>query len=188
MLKRDITYTDWDGNEQTETFHFHLSKAELIEMEMSHQGGMEQYLQRIIRDKKGAEIMAAFKLILLSSVGKKSDDGRRFLKTEEIQQDFASSPAYDVIFSELCTKADAAAQFINGVIPVQINPNQLNLQADQLVGAGGNPGGSFTSSPAVATGEEPRILTRADLQSMSHSEVSHLLAIGAAVIGPDVAS
>lgn len=117
MLKKIMTYTDYNGVERTEEFLFNLSKAELMEMEMTTEGGMSSMIQGIVDSKNIPAIVNIFKKLLLKAYGKKSPDGRRFIKSEEISQEFAQTEAYSEMFMELATDADAAAAFINGIIP-----------------------------------------------------------------------
>lgn len=117
MLKKTITYEDFNGETVSEEFFFHLNKAELVELELSHEGGMSESLQRIIDAQDGKSIIAEFKNIILGSYGKKSVDGRRFIKNQQMRDEFESSEAYSTLFMELVTDTDAAIEFINGVIP-----------------------------------------------------------------------
>lgn len=120
MIKKTVTYEDFNGEETTEDVYFNLTKAELIEYEVREKGGMSSVLERISKSDDGNLIMQTFKDILLMSYGEKSDDGRRFRKNEQIREDFASSMAYDAIFWELCTDADSAAAFVNGLVPKKL--------------------------------------------------------------------
>lgn len=117
MLKKVMTYTDYNGVERTEEFLFNLSKAELMEMEMTTAGGLSTMIQGIVDSKDIPAIINIFKKLLLKAYGKKSPDGRRFIKSEEISQEFAQTEAYSEMFMELATDADAAAAFISGIIP-----------------------------------------------------------------------
>lgn len=117
MLKKTITYKDLEGNEVVDDFYFNLSKAELIEMELEQDGGFEDYLKKLIKTKDGAKIIAAFKFIVLKSYGVKSEDGKRFIKNEQLREEFQQTDAYSQLFMELALDADAAAKFINGVVP-----------------------------------------------------------------------
>lgn len=117
MLKKTITYEDFNGEEVSEDFFFHLSKAELVELELSHEGGLSESLQRIVAAQDGKSIIAEFKNILLTSYGQKSEDGKRFIKNQQLREEFESTEAYSSLFIELVTNADAAVEFINGVIP-----------------------------------------------------------------------
>lgn len=117
MLKKTITYTDYDGVQRTEDFYFNLSKAEIAEMELSTAGGLDKTINRIVAEQDGARIIALFKDLVLKSYGKKSDDGRRFIKNQELRDDFAQTEAYSDLFMELATDADAAAAFVNGIVP-----------------------------------------------------------------------
>lgn len=117
MLEKTITYTDFDGESRTETHRFNLTKSEILEMEMGETGGMKKMLERIIMEKDGPKIMANFKEIILKAYGEKSADGRRFVKSKELSEAFSQTGAYDTLFLELVSDANAAAAFVNAVIP-----------------------------------------------------------------------
>lgn len=117
MLKKTITYTDYNDVERTEDFYFNISKAELIEMELGTNGGYSEMLERIAKSKDAPTIMKTFKEFILKAYGVKSDDGVRFMKSEEISRAFMETEAYTVLLMELCTKAEAAAKFVNAVLP-----------------------------------------------------------------------
>ncbi len=116
MIKKTITYTDYDGNQRTEDLLFNLSKAELIEMELSEAGGMEKMLKRIIAEQDTKKIMEIVKAIILKSYGKKSDDGRRFIKSEELSKEFSQTEAYSELLIELMSDEKAASAFMNGLV------------------------------------------------------------------------
>ncbi len=117
MLKKTVTYKDFNGDEQTEELFFHLSQAELVELEVAHDGGLSVAMQRIIEANDGASIIKEFKNIVMMSYGRKSMDGKRFIKNQQLREEFESSEAYSTLFMELVTDADAAAAFINGIVP-----------------------------------------------------------------------
>ena len=120
MLKKDITYLDYNDEEQTETFYFNLSKIELAEMDIN-EGGLEEILKDMIKTENTKDMYALFRKIILSSVGRKSADGSRFVKSEEIREDFVSSPAYDALFMELFTGgSDKVMEFITGMLPKEL--------------------------------------------------------------------
>lgn len=117
MVKKTITYIDYDGTERTEDFYFNLSEAEITEMQLSVEGGMRGYIEKIIAAKSQLELVKLFKEILLRSYGKKSLDGRLFVKNEANTAEFLANPAYSKIYMELVTDTDAATKFVNGLIP-----------------------------------------------------------------------
>ena len=117
MVKKKMTYTDYDGVERTEEFYFNLTKAEVMEMELSTDGGMTTMLQKIIDSKDARRIITVFKELLLKAYGEKSPDGKRFMKSKEISDAFAQTEAYSNLFIELATDATAAADFVNGIVP-----------------------------------------------------------------------
>ena len=124
MIKKTVTYTDYNGVERTENFYFNLSKAEVMEMEMSTDGGMAESIQKIVDAKDAPAIIRVFKDLVLKAYGVKSDDGRRFMKVKpdgsRYADDFKETEAYSIIFMELATDADAAAKFVNGIVPADL--------------------------------------------------------------------
>lgn len=126
MYSRTITYTDWNDIERTETFRFNMTKAELMEMQYSQNGGMREYLEKIIQSNDQKELMRLFKDLVLKAYGEKSEDGKYFLKNDEIRARFAATPVYSQIFMELSTDSKIAAEFVNGIIPADIDRNELN--------------------------------------------------------------
>ena len=119
MLKKTITYVDYNGNERKEDFYFNLSKAEIMEMELSTTGGLSEMIQRVVAAQDGPAIIKIFKELVLKAYGIKSPDGKRFIKSEELSTEFAQTEAYTEIFMELATNAEAAAAFVNGIVPKQ---------------------------------------------------------------------
>lgn len=117
MLKKTVTYTDFNGKQRTETFYFNLTKAEVAEMEATVDGGFSTMLEKIVASNDPKRIVETFKDLVLRAYGEKSDDGRRFMKTPEIKQAFAETEAYSEIFMELAMDAKAAADFVNGIMP-----------------------------------------------------------------------
>lgn len=117
MLKKTIKYTDYNGQEREETFRFHLKEAELLELEAGTTGGYTEMVKRIIAAKDTPAIMAIFKELLLKSYGEVSADGRRFIKSPELSEEFSQTEAYSKLFVELATDSDKAAEFVNGILP-----------------------------------------------------------------------
>ena len=117
MLKKTIEYTDFNGEERKEDFYFNLTTAEIMEMEMGVAGGFSEMIQRIVDAKDTPSIIKIFKELILKAYGEKSPDGKRFIKSEELSTAFSQTEAYSSLFMELATDADAAAKFVNGIIP-----------------------------------------------------------------------
>lgn len=116
MLKKTITYTDYDGNERTEDFYFNLNKAEVLEMEMGTNGGMTKMIQKIVAEQDMQKISNIFKEIVLKAYGEKSLDGKYFEKSPELSRRFSQTEAYSVLFVELLDP-DKASAFINAILP-----------------------------------------------------------------------
>ena len=117
MLKKTLTYTDFDGNERTEDFYFNLTEAEITNMQLTTEGGMQAYLKKIIESKDQKKLIETFEEIVRKAYGEKSPDGRRFNKSPEITEAFTQTQAYSDIYMELVMDDIAAAEFVNGVLP-----------------------------------------------------------------------
>ena len=121
MIKKTITYTDFNGTTRTETFCFHLSQAETIEFECSESGGITKLIEKIIATQDNVKLVDIFKDLIRRSYGEISPDGRRFCKTDDkghpLFQQFEETEAYSILFMELATDDKKAAEFIKGIIP-----------------------------------------------------------------------
>lgn len=117
MLKKTITYTDYNDHQRTEDFYFNLNKAELVELELSASGGLTVMMDRIIAAEDNPTLFKIFKDLVLKAYGVKSDDGRKFIKNQEVRDDFAQTEAYSVLVMELVSDAEKAAEFFNKIIP-----------------------------------------------------------------------
>ena len=120
MYKKTITYPDYNGEEIKEDFYFNLTKAEILEMQLEKEGGLAEKSQAIVDSKNVPELIKIFKELILRSYGKKSDDGKRFIKSPELSREFTQTEAYSELFMELATDSDAASAFINGIIPANL--------------------------------------------------------------------
>lgn len=117
MLKKTIKYTDYEGVEREEDFYFNLNKAEVMEMQLSTDGTLTKLIQKIIAEKNIPKLVEIFKQLILKSYGEKSLDGKRFIKNDKLLEEFTQTEAYSNLFMELSTNSDAAAAFVNGIIP-----------------------------------------------------------------------
>ena len=122
MLKRPITYEDFDGNTITEDFYFNVSKPELIELEVEVKDGFSAWMQRIIKAEDYQTIIKEFKRFVLFAYGEKSEDGKRFIKNDQLREEFSQTNAYNVLFMELAQDDGAAAEFVMGVMPKDMVP------------------------------------------------------------------
>lgn len=128
MLKKTITYTDYDGNPRTEDFYFNLTKTELVKMQLENGGAFADKIRAIIKAKDTAEIIKLFEEITLKAYGVKSPDGRRFMKNPVATQEFIETPAYDELYMELISDPEKFAAFINGLIPADLAEQVKHMQ------------------------------------------------------------
>ncbi len=130
MLKKTIKYVDYEGVEREEDFFFNLSKPEVLEMQVSEDGGLDKYLKRIIKENDAKKIMEIFKVLIKKSYGEKSPDGRRFIKSPELSEAFSQTEAYSNLFMELALNAESASDFVNGIIPKMDELDNLPAQTN----------------------------------------------------------
>lgn len=117
MIKKTVSYVDYDGHDRVENFYFNLTQTELTDLSVKHSGGLNDYIQSIIDAKDVKELYSLFKEIIDMSYGKKSEDGRKLMKSQEILDDFKQTLAYDKLVVSLANDEEEAAAFIKGVIP-----------------------------------------------------------------------
>lgn len=121
MLKKTITYKDYNGASRTEDFFFHLSQAELAELELSENGGYTEWVKSIVNAGDSKTLAKIFKDIIMKAYGVKTPDGKQFLKIDRdgyrLANDFVQTEAYSVLYMELITDDKKAAAFMNGLLP-----------------------------------------------------------------------
>ena len=138
MLKKTIKYEDYNGVERNEDFYFNLTKAELYQMELGIDGGLEEYIMKIVKAQDLKTIIDLFKKIILQSYGEKSADGKMFIKTTDegisLANRFAQTEAFSELYMELATSDNAAADFIKGIMPkgIDVSDATLNEAAKEL--------------------------------------------------------
>lgn len=135
MHKEVITYTDYDGVERKETFYFNMNEAELIEMQYGTAGGLDKTIKQIIATRDQGALINIFKKLVLDAYGIKSNDGRRFIKEENgrrLSDEFKETPAYPMLFMKLATDDEAAANFLNEIIPSRI-AQEVEKQKPELL-------------------------------------------------------
>lgn len=133
MHKWTTTYTDYNGVERNETFYFNLTKAEIMEMEMGTMGGFAEMITNIVAAQDTPSIIKIFKDLILKAYGKKSPDGRQFIKSEELSREFAQTEAYSQLFMLLATDSKAAAEFVNQIVPSDMAERAKQAQKPELL-------------------------------------------------------
>lgn len=130
MLKREITYKTLDDEEVTDVFYFHIGKPELITLEAEFEGGLNGMIRHIIESNNNKEILAFFKRFILMSHGKRSEDSKRFIKSDELRTEFEQSMAYEKLFTEMFEDPGAFAVFLKGALPKDLADNVDKAVAD----------------------------------------------------------
>lgn len=120
MLKKTIEYTDYNDVKRKEDLYFNLTKAEIMEMELSTTGGLSDMIQKIVAAQDIPSIAKIFKDLILKAYGEKSADGKRFIKNPELSEAFSQTEAYSELFMGLATNPEEAATFVNGIMPGNI--------------------------------------------------------------------
>lgn len=132
MIKYDIKYTDFNGESQVETAWFHLSKSELVTIQAGFQEDPQSLIRRWTKTNNQAEVIAIVKQLILGAYGVKSDDGKRFIKTDEQATEFSQTAAYDQLFMDLATNDKIAAEWIKGVLPADMQDEAEAVLANPL--------------------------------------------------------
>lgn len=139
MIAKTIKYKDYNGVEREDKFYFNLSKAEVTEMELSTQGGLADKIKTIIEANDTPEIIKTFKELILASYGEKTADGKRFRKVDDqgrkLSIAFSETEAYSNLFVELANDDVKAAEFVNGIMPVDLSKEELDKEVAKLQAA-----------------------------------------------------
>jgi hypothetical protein len=135
MLKRSITYEDYNGESITEDFYFNISQAELVQLEVEVDGGFGRFIQNIVKSENTKALVGEFKRIILMSYGIKSDDGKRFMKSDALREAFEQSPAYEVLFMEVAMDEKLGTEFIKGILPKSLVQDFVDATKQQLAPA-----------------------------------------------------
>ena len=128
MLAKKIKYVDFDGVERNETFYFNINKAEAIELELEESGGLISLLMRMIEEQNVSKIFKLFKKLVGISIGEKSNDGKYLMKSEEITNRFFATNAYETLFMEIMESPEAAANFVNSIVPQDVAGAAANYE------------------------------------------------------------
>jgi hypothetical protein len=169
VLKKTIKYVDFDGQNHVEDFYFHLSKLELMQMELGMEGGFEKYISKVLKDDKKDVIVATVMELVSRSYGRKSEDGKSFVKSESIRQAFEGSPAFEQMVLELITDESGAEAWWRGVVPADLEnqvPVTTAVSVDKI--AAEDPA---DLKPWVTENREP---TKAELKTMSHEDLQQV--------------
>lgn len=177
MIKETVTYKDFNEEMQTEDLYFHLSKSELVELELGMDGGLGTYLQTLVKSRKTSELLAAFKNIISAAYGERSLDGKRFVKNEEKTKEFLASPAYDALFMRLVTDEAAVTEFILGVVPKDLITEAGG--ADKLLSGAAVSNITLPETPFTVTGDK-------DMRPMTDEELGKRMQLPAAFRRPPV--
>ncbi len=135
MVTEKIEFTNYNGEKDTETLYFNLSPVELTELELSESEGLSNKIQKLIKEKNNREIYKTFKNIVLLAYGVKSPDGKQFIKSEKLSQDFVQTAAYEEFMWSLMSDETKAANFINELTAkanklTALQDSKKNLQLD----------------------------------------------------------
>lgn len=134
MLKKEITYTDYNGTKRTEDFYFNLSRPELLRMEMTSESSLQEKLKAMIKEQNKVKLYEYFEWLVLKSYGEKSEDGKHFHKSEALSKAFSETEAYAELLTELCSGEDKVLEFVNGIMPTPV-PKEVQKQALDMASA-----------------------------------------------------
>lgn len=142
MLKKTITYTDYNDMERTEDFYFNLSTAELMELKLTTPDGYDGYMQNIVNAQNNQLLIKIMKDLIIQAYGEKTLDGKQFVKVgpsgNKLSTDFVQTEAFSKMFMELVTDSDAASSFVMGIMPKDLQEKVATLEKEKLITATGN--------------------------------------------------
>lgn len=143
MYAKKIKAVDFRGRTYEREYLFNLTRSELVELEASADGGLQEYIKRIVNTEKSSELVPLFKKLILMSYGEISDDGTMFIKNHptrgNLGQEFAQTAAFDEMFTEFVTNPDAANEFIQKILPSQEQIDRMGTAAQALSAQNGAP-------------------------------------------------
>lgn len=132
MLKKTMTTVDFGGTERTEDYYFNLTKAEIMEMQLCTDGGFVETVKKIVEAKNQLELTHLFKKIICASYGVLSPDGRKFVKNQQVLDDFMATQAYSDLYIELLSgDGKAAEDFVNGILPKDLTNEAAKAHVSQ---------------------------------------------------------
>lgn len=149
MLKKTMTTVDFGGTERTEDYYFNLTRAEIMEMELTTEGGLVQMINRITAAQSQLELAKLFKQIICKSYGVLSPDGRKFIKNDAVLADFMSTQAYSDLYYKLVSNGEAAAAFFEGILP-----EDMNEETKKAAPVNAQPGLKVLEAPVKGTEEQ----------------------------------
>lgn len=183
MIKKTITYEDFNGVEQTEDFWFHLSKLEVAELELLAETSMEAKIKQIIESKDTREIYKMFKQIIVDAYGKKTPDGKRFIKDSDTKLELTTSPALDELIMEFIQNPDSAATFIRGIIPKSMQSDfdeeaqKQNIQLPEPAPTAPPVVEEVTPTETLTEGKTDAELLKMDAKDMSLAQLQRAWAL-----------
>lgn len=138
MYKVDVPFEDFNGNMQTETLYFHLTKTRLSKNltlgdELDDIQAMLQGEPRQLNPDEIRKIVHLVERIMELSYGIRSEDGKRFDQRPALWEEFQQTAVYDAFLYSLFENPNNATQFILGVMPRDLveaakkEMNQLQL-------------------------------------------------------------
>lgn len=155
MLKKTITYEDFNGQRRTEDFYFSFSKLEI--MEMLEIDDLQTTIKGIEESESTARAYALFKKLILDAYGIKSEDGRTFIKNAQVRAEFEGSPALSELIFEFLENPKLGSQFIEGCVPpALVEQAKREMDADKVKK-------DTEDTPDVATVKDPTTMTHEEL-------------------------
>ena len=138
MIKRTITYKDFDGNPVEEDYCFHMMEADFVDLDFKYEefGGLRGYLTDLVKeiqekgDRAPKRPMYEFlKEMVRVSVGKRV--GNRFDRSQEVKDRFFQTGAYSAFLIEMLNDPSGIPTFIDGITP-EVSPEQRKQAIAQL--------------------------------------------------------
>lgn len=125
MIRKTLTYKDYEGVEHTKDFYFSLNQTEFALMNNKMPGGFEAYLKRIQEDHNEEKLLEMLVWFIEEGYGIRMGDDD-FIKEDEVGRKlgkrFRCTEACDNLITELLEKENNIGTFLIGMLPESLKP------------------------------------------------------------------
>ena len=141
MIRKTLTYLDYEGQEHTKDFYFSLNQTEFALMNNRMPGGFEAYLKRVQEDHNEEKLLEMLVWFIEEGYGIRLGDDD-FVKEDEagrkLGKRFRCTEACDNLITELLEKENNIGAFLIGMLPASLQPKARKNIDEAMVKAGAN--------------------------------------------------
>lgn len=119
MQKLTIQFENFDGETVSEDLYFHLNIKELQAME-EWPVPLTKRIADLTNTQDGKKAFELMRDIIEAAYGERSEDGKRFIKNEEVLKNFTQGLTYDEVIIKFIDGSMDLAKFIEGLLPKKV--------------------------------------------------------------------